>query len=92
MEVIAENPKEFLRQMMSNISEKMWSAGWLDGLEFLLWTKVRQCSPDLTLREIADFNFYAGLAAGWWMWDKEKKSEVFVSLKEWIDIYEKVNP
>ena len=87
MNTIAENPKEFLRQMMSSFSERMWSAGWVNGLEFLLWKKVRECSPDLTLREIADLNFYAGLAGGWWMWDKDHESEVFVELNKWVDIY-----
>lgn len=82
---IAENPKEFLRQMMSSFSERMWSAAWISGLEFILWKKVRECSDDLTLREIADFNFYAGLSGGWWMWDQ--KSEVFVSLTKWLEIY-----
>ncbi|WP_445626643.1 hypothetical protein [Nostoc sp. DSM 114167] len=84
---IAEDPKEFLRQMMSSFSERMWSAGWLSGLEFILWKKVRECSDDLTLREIADFNFYAGLAGGWWMWDKNQKCEVFVDLSRWLKIY-----
>ncbi|MDZ8096782.1 MAG: hypothetical protein RMZ42_33310 [Nostoc sp. DedQUE05] len=85
--VIAEDPKQFLKQMMSSFSERMWSAGWLSGLEFILWKKVRECSDDLTLREIADFNFYAGLAGGWWMWDEVRKSEVFVTFPEWLSIY-----
>ncbi|MEH1817287.1 MAG: hypothetical protein V7L09_33490 [Nostoc sp.] len=88
---IAEDPKEFLKQMMSSFSEKMWSAGWLSGLEFLLWKKVRSCSDDLTLREIADLNFYAGLAGGWWLWDEDKRCEVFVELSEWLDIYSSAN-
>ncbi|MDZ8093721.1 MAG: hypothetical protein RM049_07430 [Nostoc sp. DedQUE04] len=84
---IAEDPKQFLKQMMSSFSERMWSAGWLSGLEFILWKKVRSCSDDLTLREIADFNFYAGLAGGWWIWEKDQKSEVFVTLDRWLEIY-----
>ncbi|WP_335122584.1 hypothetical protein [Nostoc sp.] len=84
---IAEDPKEVLRQMMSRFSERMWSAGWTQGLEFILWKKVRECSGDLTIREIANFNFYAGLAGGWWMWDENQQSEVFVSLDNWLDIY-----
>ncbi|MEH2357546.1 hypothetical protein [Nostoc sp.] len=88
---IAEDPKQFLKQMMSSFSERMWSAGWLSGLEFLLWKKVRSCSDDLTLREIADFNFYAGLAGGWWTWDKNQKCEVFLELSKWLEIYNRAN-
>ncbi|MHC5755817.1 MAG: hypothetical protein ACYTXF_35300 [Nostoc sp.] len=84
---IAEDPKQIIWDMMTSFSERMWSARWASGLEFLLWEKVRSCSEDLTLREIADFNFYAGLAGGWWMWDKPQEREVFVSLKAWLKIY-----
>ncbi|MBN3890005.1 MAG: hypothetical protein HWQ43_12805 [Nostoc sp. JL31] len=84
---IAEDPKQMVWEMMTSFSEGMWSARWCSGLEFLLWKKVRECSDDLTCREIADFNFYSGLAGGWWMWDKDKKSEVFVPLAEWLEIY-----
>lgn len=83
----AENPKEFLRDMMMSFSERMWSARWLSGLEFILWKKTRSCSDDLTLREIADFNFYSGLAGGWWMWDENQKCEVFVCCEEWLKLY-----
>ncbi|MFK0729982.1 MAG: hypothetical protein ACFKPT_25150 [Gloeotrichia echinulata GP01] len=84
---IAEDPKQIIWDMMTSFSERMWSARWCSGLEFLLWEKIRECSDDLTLREIADLNFYAGLAGGWWMWDKNQKSEVFISLDEWLKIY-----
>ncbi|MBN3889898.1 MAG: hypothetical protein HWQ43_12200 [Nostoc sp. JL31] len=85
--MVAEYSKQILWQMMITFSEKMWSARWFSGLEFILWKKVRECSDDLTLREIADFNFYSGLASGWWMWDEKQKCEVFVELSEWLDIY-----
>ncbi|MEH2250064.1 hypothetical protein [Nostoc sp.] len=84
---VTENSKEFLRDMMMSFSKRMWSAGWLSGLEFILWKKVRECSEDMTLREIADFNFYSSLSGGWWMWDKNQKREVFVILNEWLEIY-----
>lgn len=81
---IAEDPKEIVWDMMTSFSERMWSARWAFGLEFLLWKKVRSCSDDLTLREIADLNFYAGLAGGWWMWDKNQKCEVFIEMNQWL--------
>ncbi|MEH2448937.1 MAG: hypothetical protein V7K18_25075 [Nostoc sp.] len=80
-------PRQFLREMMSSFSERMWSAKWLSELEFILWKKIRECSDDLTIREIADFNLYAGLAGGWWMWDENQKSEVFINLGDWLHIY-----
>jgi hypothetical protein len=84
LSTIAEDPKEFLKQMMSSYSERMWSTGWNSGLEFILWKKVRECSDGLTLREIADFNLYAGLAGGWWMWDKDQGCEVFINMNKWL--------
>ena len=84
---IAEDPKQILWDIMTSFSEKTWSARWCSGFEFFLWKKVRECSDDLTLREIADLNFYAGLAGGWWMWDKDRNSEVFVELNRWLEIY-----
>ena len=90
---IAEDPKQMVWEMMTSFSERMWSARWLSGLEFILWKKVRSCSDDLTLREIADFNFYAGLAGGWWIWDENEKEEVFVTFPEWLEIYnQNANP
>jgi hypothetical protein len=83
-----EDPKQIIWDMMISFSERSWSARWASGLEFLLWKKIRGCSPDLTLREIADFNFYAGLANGWWMWDKNLNCESFVPLNEWLELYE----
>ena len=85
---IAEDPKQMVWEMMTSFSETMWSARWCSGLEFILWKKIRECSDDLTLREIADLNFYAGLAGGWWMWDKNQKCEMFVPLAEWIILYD----
>jgi hypothetical protein len=84
---IAEDPKQMIWDMMTSFSERTWSASWCSGLEFILWKKVRSCSEDLTLREIADFNFYAGLAGGWWMWDKNQKCEVFVDLNKWLILF-----
>lgn len=80
-------PRQFLCEMMSSFSKRMWCASWLSGLEFILWKKIRECSDDLTIREIADFNLYVGLAGGWWMWDENQKSEVFVNLADWLHIY-----
>jgi hypothetical protein len=82
------DPKQFLWEMIINFSERTCLARWSSGIEFILWKKIRECSEDLTLRELADFNFYAGLANGWWMWDKNQKCEVFVKLGTWLEIYE----
>ncbi|QSJ18741.1 hypothetical protein JYQ62_08270 [Nostoc sp. UHCC 0702] len=84
---IVEDPKNYLRQMMTSFSERTWSAGWYSGLEFILWRQVRECSEDLTIRELADFNFCAGLAGGWWMWDKFQKTEVFVPIEKWLEAF-----
>ena len=63
---------------MTSFSEQNSAARWCSGLEFMLWRKIRECSEDLTLRELADFNFYTGLAGGWWMWDNLAKRQKFL--------------
>lgn len=87
----AIDPKETLRSMMSSFSERNYCASWKAGIEFILWKQVRECGENLTLRELADFNLYAGLSGGWWMWDEEIECEVFVDFDKWQEYYWKTN-
>jgi hypothetical protein len=79
---------ELLLSRMQRISENEWAAGWMTGLEYILWEALSGEPPthqfyaeDLTeLRELSD------ACDGWWMWND---GTCFVSLGEWREIYEK---
>jgi len=75
---------------MHDLSQQRWCAGWYGGLEFILWTEVAKgpehdgdCDlPVARLRKLSQ------QADGWWVWDDEARSERFVSMAEWLPIYE----
>lgn len=79
---------ELLLSRMQRISESEWAAGWMTGLEYVLWEALSGEPPthqfyaeDLTeLRELSE------ACDGWWMWND---GTCFVSLGEWRETYEK---
>jgi hypothetical protein len=77
--------RKLLFALMSYISEERYAAGWLIGLEFILWEEaLRRSGPALFPYERAGLRTLASLAGGWWMWSD---SEVFVSMGRWLVIY-----
>lgn len=71
-----------LLYLMEQISEDEWAAGWMSGLEFMLWARVKDLStpPDIkteTLRVLSE------RAGGWIKWDEKLGCPVFVPLEEW---------
>ncbi len=78
-----------LRKLMSEISEERWCAGWLGGLEYILWDVVTGkrndiCSPD----EIEQLKYLTEKCGGWIVWDKQAINEKFVPMEEWLRLYE----
>jgi hypothetical protein len=72
---------ELLLHLMEDISEEVWAAGWLIGLEFILWRNIDQY-PEL--KRLSD------LCGGWWVWDGSTENwRRFVPMAEWIEIYKK---
>lgn len=72
---------------MSEISEKAYCAGWMDGLEFGLWRALiggpRICGRlELTDEQLARLRELSEAAKGWILFD-EAEEETFVSLEEW---------
>ena len=92
--------KELLRTM-GDVSESVYSAGWMDGIEFSLWEAVQSDQPttlaakhirnhadNKTLDRIKRLSEEAG---GWFAWDNtnDKAAEAsFVPLEEWTKIYD----
>jgi hypothetical protein len=88
--------QERLRDMMSDLSEDYYCAGWLVGLELSLWKDLTAESPPMegfwsdglgssenywsTLDEIGRQSARCG---GWIIWDNNEVGEKFVSFAEW---------
>ncbi len=77
-------PRTFLRQhmedIMSEISEENYAAGWIDGLEFILWREMHKtenkflCSNLDDLREIHELlDEWIHPTAGWIRTDEWRK-------------------
>lgn len=88
-----EKAKSELYNIMHQLSENTYSAGWLNELEFRLWDLVVDKTPFGRMGEYEAKHTSAMLcelakaAGGWWMWSKENTEVVFVPLKQWLEIY-----
>lgn len=88
--------KNHLLELMRDASEYAYCAGWMDGLEFDLWRFVIGTFPkdkhyDLITHtnytiEIAEMKRLAALVDGWWIWDE---GETFITMAEWLPMFEK---
>lgn len=99
LESLARSPDpvaaEALLDLMSNISEDYNCAGWLDGLEFILWEMLQGCPRhfgmgEVTEEELAQLRTLHEKCGGWWIYRHDEKTlasgEVYVSLDEWLQI------
>lgn len=80
-----------LAQLMSDISEFSYSAGWLMGLEYLLWPIVIGEEPHTSLLlgkdEVARLQTLSALIGGWLYWPDGAGREAFIPLAEWQALY-----
>lgn len=81
-----------LLQLMSDISEEFWCAGWMSELEHSLWTAI---NDDETRRawRFPSVDAYAetllklaGEAGGWWR-SNEEYEQVFVPTEQWLTLH-----
>ena len=94
--VLTEKQQE-LYDLMSYISEEHWCAGWMNGLEFDLWERIKsddplpyglgQIDPELLkkLRELSE-------ETGGWIYMDELGDEHFIAMEEWEDMAEWTGP
>ena len=81
-----------LRNVMENISEDYYAAGWLIGLEYSLFSVAYagdsfggfggSCTHD----EIAQLITLSQQCQGWWMWNHNERRR-FVPFDEWFSVY-----
>lgn len=83
---------------MRDISENYFAAGWLGGLEHILWAMVLGGSREFGFAEVSEeevinLKHLSEKAGGWWCWfdspEPDESGELFVTSKEWQNIYEK---
>ncbi len=91
---VQEYASEALVNFMSGISEYYYCAGWLTGLEFILWGMAYHGHDrefgmgEVSNDEIEHLKQLSEDADGWWRWDNEDGNR-FVTLDEWRAIYAK---
>lgn len=82
-----------VRARMRQISEALYYAGWLDGLEYALWSMFDVGSDrrfgvgEVAERDVADLVRLSTRAGGWWRFDDDLGDQVFVTLPEWRRLY-----
>lgn len=84
--------KEVLAELMSEISEDCWCAGWLSGLEFDLWEMVQGGPRRFGMGEVSEedvqrLRVLSNECGGWIVWNMDKGDTSFVPLAEWEAIY-----
>lgn len=93
----AANPEaaRLLAGAMSDLSEAEWCAGWLYGLEYILWgwlmnPEEGHAGVRPALDEIQRLSEQAG---GWWVWNEEHGEghggALFVPFSEWVLLVKK---
>ena len=101
-EALAKSPKphyaKSLRDLMSELSEKYWCAGWLIGLEYSLWRAIEIDHQDhrefglgriILEHEIEALKLLREMSGGWWVYDHDIGNTKFVTTSEFKEIYER---
>lgn len=82
------NPiQQQLMNIMSEISERCYTAGWMSNLEYVLWNAVitgpRKYGQDyITQKDIDELRFLSALSNSWIVFD-EVKEERSMQLSAW---------
>ncbi len=89
----AELAREVLLHRMRDYSEEFHCAGWLGGLEFLLWEVSEEGGQPWiqSRREIsAECHTLAEIAGGWWVYEDETRpgehGPVFIPMERWLQV------
>lgn len=81
-----------LAERMSELSEQTWCAGWMDGLEFALWSAL-EGGPrtygrlDLTDEHLGELRRLSDTCGGWIVFDDDSE-ETFLPLADWAARFE----
>ena len=81
-----------LEQLISDISEDCYRAGWLIGCEFAVWALVVGDDPGpmwfADAAQLAALRAEADRVGGWATWDDYRQSGPhFVPMADWLELY-----
>lgn len=89
VDAIDHDDARLLARLMSDISERCYSAGWMHGTEEVLWCAVQE-GPlrwghgDVTAQDIAMLKALSTAAGGWVVWDVTTRG-TSVPMAEWLN-------
>ena len=94
IEQLQRHRKE-LAELMSDISEEAYCAGWMQDLEFVLWSALDSGPTEygrtfICSEKINRLKVLSKKIEGWIFFD-DKLGEKFITLQEWKIIYEQKN-
>jgi hypothetical protein len=73
---------------MERISENEWSAGWMSGLEYILWEALsgEPRTHQFHAEDLTELRELSNTCDGWWVWND---GQCFMRLEEWRETYER---
>ena len=81
-----------LADLMSEISQDCYYAGWIDGLEYRLWRAVTDVADDLiygaakiTPEQVSQMRKLSDSLGGWIICGDD--GERFIQMPEWLEMY-----
>ena len=85
-----------LCNLMSDVSEEDWAAGWMDGLEYALWHMILngpayygfKFVDEQTIQQLKHLSDQAGC----WIIFDDTTAEKAVSLSDWQGMFEDADP
>jgi len=80
-----------LREYMSELSEDYYCAGWLNNLEYSLWSMMTDGPGKWGLghfkwEEVHALIFLSHESGGWWRWNDTHGDCEFLTMSEWRDL------
>lgn len=81
--------RQKLQELMEEISEDNWCAGWLHNLEFDLWRIMnegtqRYGKQDVTTKQIRRLKLLSDRCSGWFVFNDDVE---FVYINQWRTMY-----
>jgi hypothetical protein len=84
-----------LLNLMNDISEDHYAAGWMVGLEYNLWSLAFE-NPEgnlgfseLSLRNRGRLIELTHRCQGWWIWSDDHGGRKFLSYNDWLSMYQR---
>jgi len=87
--------RQLLVDLISELSEDCYSAGWYQKIEFQLWELIHNKASELTLKlwqkrgdmeAVKDLNLLKQITQSWAIWYEDAEDPTIIMLEEWIKL------